>query len=586
MNNFLSQEATTGLSYLLDTYKRLRAIVYISDVGSGSVSYKQTITDLFGDNVQALFYINSSQAAPTIARLDVLRKLARLSGSFTEEWKRELTSSKVIAESSVPDNTSLIHACVESRVAALITCEPVMALGCIKNWREKITSIWGADVTPIEYCEYEPEFYSKLLNISHTEKPQLIYLRYRGLLILAESFEQVYEQTLLSVKAAMDVIGDVSPVPVPPTNTQQNLRFKIAEYRKELCKVNGKRFLVRLADVPPSTSGDRTACSESHLRILTSEALDVSQPDPFPGAVVHAQTPVELNAKIKLMRSAVIIEQYVSRLGEPEFLLASSPSVEPGEPDGIFTGEVALITGAAMGIGKACVESLLARGAAVIALDIKPEIVDLFDHPGYLGMNCDLTNAAETIECFEKGVRAFGGLDMLVLNAGIFPASCALDSMSMEYWRKVMDINLDVNITLLRESYPLLKCAPRHGRVVINASRNVPAPGPGAAAYSASKAALTQLGRVAALEWGPSHIRVNMLHPHAVFDTGIWTDDVIKSRAAKYGLTVEQYKTNNVLGVELKSHDVGELVAEMLGPVFSNTTGAQIPVDGGSDRVI
>jgi NAD(P)-dependent dehydrogenase (short-subunit alcohol dehydrogenase family) len=122
--------------------------------------------------------------------------------------------------------------------------------------------------------------------------------------------------------------------------------------------------------------------------------------------------------------------------------------------------------------------------------------------------------------------------------------------------------------------------------VLVNASRNVPAPGPGAAAYSTSKAGLTQLARVAALEWGKDGIRVNMIHPHAVFDTGIWTDEVLKSRAEKYGLSVKEYKTNNLLRVELTSRDVGELVCEMLGPVFSKTTGAQIPVDGGSDRVI
>jgi NAD(P)-dependent dehydrogenase (short-subunit alcohol dehydrogenase family) len=258
---------------------------------------------------------------------------------------------------------------------------------------------------------------------------------------------------------------------------------------------------------------------------------------------------------------------------------------QPGSTE-VFSGEVALITGAATGIGKACAESLLKRGAAVIALDINPEIINLFKTHAYQGMLCDLNDEDATLSCMETGVRTFGGLDMLVLNAGIFPPSCNLESMTMEYWRKVMQINLDANIILLREAFPLLKNSPRYGRVLINASRNVPAPGPGAAAYSASKAALTQLGRVAALEWASSRIRVNMLHPHAVFDTGIWTDEVIKSRAAKYGLTVEQYKTNNLLGVELYSRDLGELMAEMLGPLFSKTTGAQIPVDGGSDRVI
>ena len=122
--------------------------------------------------------------------------------------------------------------------------------------------------------------------------------------------------------------------------------------------------------------------------------------------------------------------------------------------------------------------------------------------------------------------------------------------------------------------------------MVVIGSKNVPAPGPGAAAYSASKAALTQLARVAALEWGGDGIRVNTLHPNAVFDTGIWTEEVLEPRAADYGLSVEQYKSNNVLRVEVTSRDVAELAAELCGPLFAKTTGAQIPIDGGNERVI
>jgi hypothetical protein len=71
-----------------------------------------------------------------------------------------------------------------------------------------------------------------------------------------------------------------------------------------------------------------------------------------------------------------------------------------------------------------------------------------------------------------------------------------------------------------------------------------------------------------------------------VFDTGLWTADVLASRAAHYGLSVEAYKTNNVLKTEVRSADVAELTAEMCGPLFAKTTGAQVPIDGGNDRVI
>jgi NAD(P)-dependent dehydrogenase (short-subunit alcohol dehydrogenase family) len=153
-------------------------------------------------------------------------------------------------------------------------------------------------------------------------------------------------------------------------------------------------------------------------------------------------------------------------------------------------------------------------------------------------------------------------------------------------WRRVMDINLDANLALLSAAHPLLKCAPRGGRVLVVGSKNVPAPGPGAAAYSASKAALNQLARVAALEWGGDGIRVNVVHPNAVFDTGIWTEEVLRTRAESYGLSVDDYKRNNVLRVEITSRDVAELIVEMCGPLFAKTTGAQVPIDGGNDRVI
>jgi NAD(P)-dependent dehydrogenase (short-subunit alcohol dehydrogenase family) len=265
---------------------------------------------------------------------------------------------------------------------------------------------------------------------------------------------------------------------------------------------------------------------------------------------------------------------------------ADANAAGDGYETGEFAGEIALITGGASGIGKACVASVLARGAAVVNLDVNPAVTTLYDRPDYLGLQCDLTDETAVLRCFDQFARTFGGLDMLVLNAGIFPSSCRIESLALDHWQQVMRINLDSNLVLLREAHGLLKRSPRGGRVVVNASKNVPAPGAGAAAYSASKAALTQLARVAALEWGKDHIRLNQIHPDAIFDTGIWSEEVLQARAAHYGMTVQQYKTRNVLGVELNSRFVGELVAEMLGPRFEKITGAQIPVDGGSDRVI
>ncbi len=255
-------------------------------------------------------------------------------------------------------------------------------------------------------------------------------------------------------------------------------------------------------------------------------------------------------------------------------------------PARMFAGEVVLITGGASGIGKACVEEFRARGAAVAALDLNPAVLDLASDPNTIGVVASVTDRAAIAAGLETVVRQFGGLDMVILNAGTFPPSRKVADLDDELWSKTFDLNLDANLSLLREVYPMLKEAPRGGRVLINGSKNVPAPGPGQAAYSASKAALTQLARVTALEWGDAGIRVNVVHPNAVFDTGLWTEETLMQRAKSYGITVDEYKRNNVLRAEVTSRDVARVAAELCGPNFAKTTGAQVAVDGGNDRVI
>jgi rhamnose utilization protein RhaD (predicted bifunctional aldolase and dehydrogenase)/NAD(P)-dependent dehydrogenase (short-subunit alcohol dehydrogenase family) len=251
-----------------------------------------------------------------------------------------------------------------------------------------------------------------------------------------------------------------------------------------------------------------------------------------------------------------------------------------------FTGEVAFITGAASGIGKACAEAFLKRGAAVVGVDRNPAIRELWNRADFLGVACDLTSAAAIEEALDAGVKCFGGVDMLVLNAGIFPSSQPIQDITESTWRSAMAVNVEANLLVMQRCHALLRLAPRGGRIVVIGSKNVPAPGPGAAAYSTSKAALNQLARVAALEWGKDGIRINSLHPNAVYDTALWTEEVLASRAKAYNLTVEQYKRNNLLKTEVASKDVAELAAEMCGSLFAKTTAAQVPVDGGNERVV
>ena len=248
-------------------------------------------------------------------------------------------------------------------------------------------------------------------------------------------------------------------------------------------------------------------------------------------------------------------------------------------------GRVAIVTGAASGIGRATVEAFLKAGACVAALDIAGEVLSLWEDARVAAFVCDVTDATALDYAIENAVRRFGGIDAVVSNAGTFPMSARIAELKDDVWRKSLAVNLDAHRLLLQKTIRFLE-AGLEPAVVFIASKNVPAPGKGAAAYSVAKAGLTQLARVAALELAPAGIRVNVLHPNDVFDTAIWTPEVIAARAREYGLSVEAYKTKNLLGREVTSADVARLAVALTGRLFAVTTGAQIPVDGGNDRVV
>ena len=274
-----------------------------------------------------------------------------------------------------------------------------------------------------------------------------------------------------------------------------------------------------------------------------------------------------------------------SDLFEVEYWELEQAKLKSGNSRAEFEGKVAVVTGAASGIGRACVELLAERGAVVIALDIAGGFAGDFTSDGVLPLACDVTDGAAVAAALLRGVCHFGGIDLLVSNAGNFPAGQTVESMQDTDWDRSLELNLSSHMRVLRACLPYLKQG-FNPAVVIVASKNVPAPGRAAAAYSAAKAGLTQLARVAALELGSAGIRVNALHPNAVYDTAIWTDQLLQQRAAHYGMTVAEYKTANVLRAEVTAADVARAVVALAGEGLAKTTGSQIPVDGGNERVI
>jgi rhamnose utilization protein RhaD (predicted bifunctional aldolase and dehydrogenase)/NAD(P)-dependent dehydrogenase (short-subunit alcohol dehydrogenase family) len=270
---------------------------------------------------------------------------------------------------------------------------------------------------------------------------------------------------------------------------------------------------------------------------------------------------------------------------EIEYWELEQAKLRKGPARKVHEGKVALVTGCAAGIGFAIAESLAEQGARVVGLDIDKEIPEIMSRIGGTGLVVNLTEDQPVQDAIDLVVRTFGGIDIVVSNAGIFPKNEFLGEMTQPDWDRTISINLTSHQKLMNKVVPFVKKG-LDASIIFVGSRNFKAPGPGAAAYSCSKAALTQLCRVAALELAPNRVRVNIVHPDAVFDTKLWTPEALKRSAERYGMTVDEYKTKNLMKVEIKSKDIGNMVAAMASPLFAKVTGAQIPVDGGNDRVI
>ncbi len=221
----------------------------------------------------------------------------------------------------------------------------------------------------------------------------------------------------------------------------------------------------------------------------------------------------------------------------------------------------------------------------MVGLDIDPDITKTPSDENLLGLVCDLTDKRAIQAAVETVIARYGGLDIVVCNAGIFKAGESIESHTDQTWEQTLDINLTATQRFLTATVPYLKLGINSSILVVG-SRNYSAPGPGAAAYSVSKAGVTQLARVAALELAGDGVRVNIVHPDAVFDTALWTEDALATSASRYNMTVEEYKSKNLLKTEISSAAVGNVLSTLASDIFNSTTGAQIPVDGGNDRVI
>jgi rhamnulose-1-phosphate aldolase/alcohol dehydrogenase len=262
-------------------------------------------------------------------------------------------------------------------------------------------------------------------------------------------------------------------------------------------------------------------------------------------------------------------------------------------PDRDFAGKVVLITGSASGIGRATAYRLAQDGAHVVIADINTEggeavAADLqkrFGNGRAIFTHMDVTSESAVQDAFRQAVMQYGGIDVVVNNAGI-AGGAPIEETTLRDWQRQVDILLTGYFLVAREAFKVMKAQDVGGTLVFVGSKNSLAAGKGAAAYSATKAGEVHLARCLAEEGGAFGIRVNSVLPDAVIQgSSIWDGAWKEARATQYGIGVDDlndfYRKRNTLKVEILPEDLAEAIAFLAGPRSAKTTGGLLTVDGG-----
>ncbi|HEX9162301.1 MAG TPA: bifunctional rhamnulose-1-phosphate aldolase/short-chain dehydrogenase, partial [Thermoanaerobaculia bacterium] len=614
-------------------------------------SLKSHTRDLLGDSVPVMYIKSSGSDMKSIVpkqfpavRLDYIAPLrSRTDDMSDQEMVDYLTRCLIDPASARPSIETLLHAFIPAKAVLHTHADAILAITNTRGREKTVRECFGDHVVTVPYRR--PGFrLSREVADAYREDADGLILMNHGLITWGDSAQQAYERHIALVTRAEEFLGGAARFSAPngagglkPAAPQIAPRIRGALSKKRSVVLEFDDSPETLAFLEKAELSQIGAATPDHLLytkrfplVVTDDvqqALDkyvdrytkwyrahpsefeMLEPNPrvilVPGAGMFTAGKDARAARIvrdiyrhtmRIITAAQSKGGYATLDDDDAFHAEYWPlelyklTLLPKEKD--LAGKIAIVTGAASGIGRAIAERFAEEGAHVVVTDIDEQLASevargVVEKNGLrraIAVRLDVSSEENVERAFAETVLAYGGVDIVVSNAGISSFG-SLDVLETKDWDRSFAVNSRGHFLVARNALRIMKQQGTGGSIVFNASKNVTAPGKEFGAYSVSKAAEAQLCRIVALEGGEFGIRANMLNPDAIFGgSRFWSDEMRAMRAQNYGIDASKlpdyYRNRTLLKTEVTAADVAEAALFLAGPRSAKTTGAMLPVDG------
>src|SRR5438132_221485 len=527
-----------GLDLLVYASRLIGAETSLVIWGGGNTSIKTVERDHRGREVPVLRVKGSGSDLKSVqrndlpgVRMDDILALLERDDMGDQEMVSYLAHGLVDAGGTRPSIETLLHGFLSAHAVIHTHADAIVSLTNNDRHRAVVAEVYGKDVIALPYRR--PGFrISRDVADALRQHPdaKAVVLERHGTITWGAALREAYDATIELITRAEEAIAEKARgrrafggprVPVREPAARRAAALAVAPRLRGVLS-RTRRVIVTFDDSPPA------------LEFVSS----------VDGPRLSQIGPATPDHTIYTKRLPCVVALERARAG-----------LAPGEKE--LARRIALVTGGASGIGRAVARRLAAEGAHVVVADLDEagarkaaEEIATSRGPGSaLGLRMDVSSEDSVSAGLEETVLAYGGLDILVSNAGI-AHSCPVERLSLADWERSFAVNARGHFLVAREAMRILTAQGLGGALVFVATKNVMSPGKDFAAYSAAKAAEAQLAKVLALEGAPHGIRSNIVNPDAVFhDSKLWSEDVRRERAAAQGIPVtepeEFHRTRN-----------------------------------------